>query len=112
MILRCELDKVTEDKIASANLGEIKYAVPFDIDSDGMYTQGYLVITSQSVVTVTGGEVRLVLPIKKNTEAKAVELVGAGRLEITCDGICMWRQNIRLSICPSLRTLNALCRKF
>ncbi len=88
MILRCDLDKVTEDKIANANLGEIKYAVPFDVNFTGMYTRGYLIITGQNIVTVTDDEIYMVLPINKVSEVKATELVGAGRLEITCDGVC------------------------
>lgn len=88
MILRCDLEKSTEEKIKNASLGEIKYAVPFDIGFDKNYADGFFVITEKSVVSVVNGEICSVLPTDKIEDVCAKELVGAGRLEITVENVC------------------------
>ncbi len=88
MILRCELGKVIEDKIQKAALGDIMYAVPYDVDSDGMYSENFFIITDRNVVSVCKDEVVMVLPIERIEKVRSTELVGAGRMEITVDSVC------------------------
>ena len=88
MILRCERGKVIEEKIEKAALGEIVYSLPYDVNAKGMFSENYFVITDKHLVSVAEGEIKTVLPIDKVEKVKAVELVGAGRLEIICDSIC------------------------
>ncbi len=88
MILRCEIGKVIEEKIEKAALGDIVYCLPYDIDAKGMFSENFFVITDKNLLSVSGGEVVSVLPKDRLEKVKAVELVGAGRLEVTVDGIC------------------------
>ncbi|MBQ6795618.1 MAG: ABC transporter ATP-binding protein [Clostridia bacterium] len=88
MILRCDTGKVIEDLIENASLGDIVYSVPYDIDAKGMFSENYFIVTDKSLVSVSEGEVKYVLPKAKIEKVKAVELVGAGRLEVTSDGEC------------------------
>ncbi len=88
MILRCELGKVIEEKIEKAALGEIVYSLPYDVNEKGMFSENFFVITHKNLISISNDEIKTVLPIEKVEKVKAVELVGAGRLEITCDSIC------------------------
>ena len=88
MILRCEIDKVIEEKIKDASLGEIIYSVPFDVDSKGLFTEGFFLITSANLVSVADGEIVGVIPVKEVKKAVSRELVGAGRLEVEAGGFC------------------------
>lgn len=88
MILRCELGKVIEEKIEKAALGEIVYSLPYDVNDKGVFSENFFVITDKNLVSISNDEIKTVLPIEKVEKVKAVELVGAGRLEITCDSIC------------------------
>ncbi len=88
MILRCELGKVIEEKIEKAALGEIVYSLPYDVNEKGLFSENFFVITHKNLISISNDEIKTVLPIEKVEKVKAVELVGAGRLEITCDSIC------------------------
>lgn len=86
MILRCELGPV-EEKLEKAGVGDILYSVPFDINSEGMFSENYFVVTDKSIVSVAGGEITFVIPVERIEKVKSAELVGAGRMEITSDGV-------------------------
>lgn len=89
MILRCELGKVIEEKIEKATLGEIIYCVPCDVNSEGMFSENFFVITDKNFVSISQGEIKTVIPREKAEKVRATELVGAGRLEVECEGICL-----------------------
>lgn len=88
MILRCPLKKTTEALIEKASLGDILYSVPFDIDSQGRFAEGFFIITEKNIVSVTGGEIQTVIPLERIQKAESRELVGAGRLEVEADNVC------------------------
>ena len=88
MILRCKLSKVIEENIEKASLGNIVYAVPFDINSKGMFSENFFVITEKNILSISDGEIKMVLPIDRVEKVKSAELVGAGRMEITVDSVC------------------------
>ncbi len=88
MILRCALDSQLEEKIEKAYLGDIIYAIPFDIDKRGRFAQGFFIITDKNLISVLDGNIENIFPKDKVTKAKSCELVGAGRFEVEIDNIC------------------------
>ena len=111
MILRCELKSELEEKIKNAFGCEIKYSVPFDVNSDGMFSEGFLIITEKTVVSVVNDDIYSVFPTDRIEKAEAKELVGAGRLEITVDGVCHVAAKYTAITCLSFRTLSVLYKK-
>lgn len=88
MILRCDIGEKEAELIESAELGEVVYSVPYDIDASGKFTKGLFVITDKNIVSFENESMRCVFPIEKIEKAKAAELVGAGRLEVEVGGVC------------------------
>ena len=88
MILRCELSENLEQKIENAALGEIIYALPYDVDAKGLFSKNYFIVTSENIISVSEEDIVNVFPVKRVEKVKATELVGAGRLDITVDGVC------------------------
>lgn len=86
MILKCEIEKPAADIIEHAELGEIIYAVPYDIGQNGSFTKGYFIITDKNLVAVENDGLKNVFPIRSVERAESCELVGAGRLELKVDG--------------------------
>ncbi len=112
MILRCELSELIEEKIQKAALGEILYSVPYDVDKKGMFSENYFVITQENLVSIDNGEIINVFPIKRVEKVKNAELVGAGRLEVTCDGVCHAAAKYTAEYMPQFAYIERIVQEF
>jgi len=68
---------------------DILYCVPFDIDNEGKYADGWLVISSSQAVIINNGIVERHIRISECRDFKQVNLVGNGMLEGVVDGEVM-----------------------
>ncbi len=87
MILKYEIDKEIEKKVEEG-FGDIIYAVPYDINEKGEFSENFFIITDKYFVSISDNKIRMSIPVEKIEKVKAAELVGCGRLEVRENGIC------------------------
>ncbi|MGM9552068.1 MAG: ABC transporter ATP-binding protein [Clostridia bacterium] len=112
MILKCPLDAGVEEKIESASLGEIIYAVPFDISPKGNFIKGYFIITKTNLISVIDNSIEQVFLKNKVTQVKNSEMVGCGRLEVKVDGIWHVMSNFTAEFMPQFAMMERIVCEF
>ncbi len=76
-----------KDGISDNIKSSILYCVPFDLNSEGGYTDGWFVIMSDIALVIDKGVVIEKLPVINGHDYKQTNLVGNGILEGIIDGI-------------------------
>ena len=87
MILRYDIPQTIKNKITLPGDEKIYYAVPYDIDENGNWTDdSYLVVTTSRIYVVSGEEIRKEIAISDLEQAKAEPGVGGGILTVKSHG--------------------------
>jgi len=87
MKLYFDLPEKEQDLVAGRLADEkILYCTPYDIDSDGKYTDGWMIITKSRVILIEDCEIKEEFVIKNGEDYNALSFVGSGLLEVVVNG--------------------------
>lgn len=88
MKLRYEMpEKIRPIVLEKIKEEELLYCVPYDVDEDNKFTEGWLIVTEKLLLCICNGKIEKEICIKEGANYKSEGLVGNGCLEAVVSGV-------------------------